>query len=156
MPIPAKLKNYLDKNKINYEEIKHKTVYTVHDKAETMKKKLKEIAKTLALKADKKYILVVLPADARLDLAKLKNLLGVKKLEIIKETVLSKVFKIKPGTHVPFGTYHKIPVFVDKALLKSRVVIASAGSYTDSVKIKTKDLLRTGGELLNSFSKKIK
>ena len=156
MPIPAKLKKFLEKNNIDYEELKHKTVFTVHDKAKTLKMKLKELAKTLALKADKKYLLVVLPADSMLDIAKLKKILGAKKLEIVKETVLSKVFKIKPGAQVPFGTYHKVPVFVDQALLKSKVIIASAGSYTESIKMKTKDLLKTGGEALTSFSKKIK
>jgi len=156
MPIPKKLKDYLNKNKIKHEILEHKTVYTVYDKAQTLKKKLGEIAKTLALKADKMYILVVVPASHRVDLAKLKKLLKVKKLEMVKETVLSKIFKVKPGTQVPFGNFHKIPVYIDRALLKSKVIIVSAGSYTESLKMKAKDLLKTGGELLINFSKKIK
>jgi len=156
MAIPKKLQNFFKKNKIKGEVLMHKKVYTVYDKAKTLGKKLQEIGKTIAMKADQKHILVVLPASHRIDLAKLKKLLKVKKLEIVKETVLSKIFKIKPGTHVPFGTYHNIPVFIDKALLKSKAIVVSAGSYTDSMKLSAKELIKSGGQSLVSFSKKIK
>lgn len=156
MAIPKKLQKYLDKNKIKHEILKHKTVFTVYDKAKTLGKKLGEIAKTLALKADKMHVLVVVPASHRVDLIKLKKILKVKKLEIAKEQALNKIFKMKPGTHVPFGTFHKIPVYIDKALLKNKLVIVSGGSYTESLKMKAKDLLNTGAKALVSFSKKIK
>ncbi len=156
MAIPKKLKTYLDKNKIKHEVLSHKTVYTVFDKAKTLERKLEGLAKTLALKADKSYLLVVVPASRRLDLAKLKKLLKVKKLEIVKETVLSKIFKVKPGNQVPFGTFHRVPVYIDRALLKNKAIIVGAGSYTDSLKLAARDLLKTGGETLISFSKKIK
>jgi Ala-tRNA(Pro) deacylase len=156
MAIPKKLQNYLDKNKIKHEILKHKKVFTVYDKAQTLGRKLGEIAKTLAVKADKIYALVVVPASHRVDLGKLKKILKVKKLEIAKEQALNKIFKMKPGTHVPFGTFHKIPVYIDKALLKNKLVIVSGGSYTESLKMKAKDLLNAGAQALTSFSKKIK
>ena len=79
MPVPKPLVKFLDKHGINYDVLEHKTVYTAYDLAQTLKKEVKDIAKTLALKADKQYILIVLPASHKADLAKLKKLLKVKK-----------------------------------------------------------------------------
>lgn len=153
MSISKKLQKILDEKKIKHEILKHKTVYTAFDLAQTLGKKLTEVAKTLALKVDKRYILIVLPASHRADLARLKKLLKVKKIEIIKETEMSKIFKVKPGAIVPFGSFHGVPVYIDKALLKSKVIIASAGTFSESIRLKTKDLLLAGVEKIDSFSK---
>jgi len=151
MPVPKPLIKFLDKHGINYDVLEHKTVYTAYDLAQTLKKELKEIAKTLALKADKQYILIVLPASHRADLAKLKKLLKVSKLEIIKEKKLSDVFKMKPGTVAPFAKFLNIPVFLDKSLLKNKLIIASAGSYSKKFQMKLKDFMETGAEVVGTF-----
>ncbi len=43
MPIAKKLLNHLEKNKIKYDVLEHKVVYTAYDLAQTTKKKLQEI-----------------------------------------------------------------------------------------------------------------
>lgn len=156
MAIPKKITNFLEKHSINYEILEHKTVYTAFDMAQTMKKKLSQIAKTLALKVDKKHILVVVPADRKVNFDKLKKLLKAKKIEIVKEIDMVKVFKTKKGNLLPFGTFHKVPVFIDKTLLKTRIIIVSGGSYTESLKLKAMDLLKHGGESVAAFSKEHK
>jgi len=153
MALPKKIEKFLEKYGIDYDILEHKTVYTAFDAAQTLKKKLSEIAKTLAMKADRKYALIVLPASHRADLAKLKKLLKVKKLEIIKETEMAKALKVKPGAITPFGKFHNIPVYLDKTLLKNKLIIASTGSFSESVLMKTKDLLETGAEAIGQFAK---
>lgn len=154
MAISKKLLNYLDKTKASYKTIKHKTVYTAYDLAQTLKAKLGEIAKTLVVKADKDYVLVVLPASHKLDLGKLKKVLRVKKIEIAKEKVMKIFFKVKPGAVVPFGILYNVPVFVDKALLKAKKIIASAGTHEDSVVMTAKNFLKAVGGVLGDFGKK--
>lgn len=135
--------------------VKHKTVYTAYDLAQTLKAKLGEIAKTLVVKADKFYVLVVLPASHKLDLGKLKKFLKAKKVEIAKEKVMSTVFKVKPGAITPFGELHKVPVYLDKALLKAKKIIASAGTYEDSVVMTVKNFLKAvKGTGIGDFGKK--
>jgi Ala-tRNA(Pro) deacylase len=142
MAIPKKVLNHLDKNKIKYDVLEHKTVYTAYDLAQTMKRKLQEIAKTVLIKADKSYYLVVVPAHYKLDFAKIKKLLKAKKVQIAKEGEMKTKFKVKPGAITPFGTIHKAGVVVDKALLKTRDVIFGAGSFTESIRMKAKDFLK--------------
>lgn len=156
MAIPKKLQNFLEKNKIKYKAIAHKTVYTAYDLAQTLKVKLQEIAKTLVIKTDKGYALVVLPASMMLDMAKLKKNLKAKKVEIVKEGIMKSIFKIKPGTVTPFGSLHKVQVVMDKNLAKAKEIIAGAGSYTDSIKIKIADFLKTEKPIQGIFGKKKK
>lgn len=154
MSIPKKIEKYLHQHKIDHKVVVHKTVYTAYDLAQTTKRKLSSIAKTIALKADQKYILVVLPATHRLDTVRLSKLLKVKKLRIVKEVELASVFKIKPGAIVPFATFHNVPIYVDKTLLKSRVVLVSGGSHTESLQLKAKTIIDSGAKALSGVSKK--
>lgn len=142
MPIPKKIKSYLDKQGVDYEEIAHKTVYTAYDVAQTLKKELKEIAKNLIIKADNTYALVIVPADKRLDLNKIKRALKVKKVSIPNEKVIVRVLKIKPGAVSSFGKLHKLEMLVDKAMLGTKKAIFSTGSVTDSVFLKVKDFIQ--------------
>ena len=153
MALSKKLEKYLKKHGIDYKLVKHKTVYTAFDLAKTTGKKLADIAKTVALKADKKYMLVVVPASHRLSIPHLQKLLKSKSISIVKEVSLSKVFKVKPGAIVPFASFHSVPVYIDKQLLKNKIVLVSGGSYTESLELKTKTLLERGAEALQSFSK---
>ena len=154
MPIPKKLLNYLDKNKIKYDILKHRTVYTAYDLAQTMKQKLQEIAKTLLVKVDKQYHLVVIPAHYKLDFGKLKKALKAKKVGIAKEKEMQTKFKVKPGAITPFGTMHKVGVFVDKTLLKTQKAIFGAGSFTESLRMKVKDFLKLEDAETGSVGKK--
>lgn len=143
MAIPKKIKQYLDDKGIDYEELVHKTVYTAYDAAQTLKKQLKEIAKTILVEADKTHVLVVLPADKKIDMDKLKKALGAKKISIPSEKVMIKVLKIQPGTLSSFGRFHNLEVVVDKAMLGAKKAVVSTGSFTDSVFMKVKDFVRS-------------
>lgn len=165
MSIPNKIKKYLDAHNIHFKEIEHKVVYTAHDAAATMKKKMEQIGKTLLLKTDKGYAVVVLPASHAVDLKKLKKILHAKKVEIAQEKVMKTLLDLKPGLLTPFRELHKLkkkgqeelPVYLDAALAKSKQIIIAAGTFTDSVEMSWKEFLKaTKGEKVNvSIRKKI-
>ncbi len=154
MAIAKKLVNHLGKNKIKYEILCHKIVYTAYDLAQTLKVKLNEIAKTLVVKADKNYVLVVVSANQMLDLGKLKKILKAKKIEIAKENVMQKMFKIKPGTITPFGSLYKLSIYCEKNLTKLKTAILGGGSYKDSVKMKISDFVKLEKPVIGVFGKK--
>ncbi len=157
MKIPAKVTNFLKKNKIKHDILEHKKVFTTYDLAQTLKKKLTEVAKTLVVKVDKGHVLLVLPASHQVDFKILKKVLGAKIVDIDRENVMVKLFKIKPGALSAFhGPLHKIPVYVDKAVMKAQKVVAQAGSFEQSLHIKTKDLLKVVEGTLAVFAKKKK
>lgn len=156
MPIPAKVKTYLAKAKIKNEVVEHKTVFTVYDLAQTLKIKMNEIVKTLLIKADSEYKLVLLPAHRRLNIDALKKLLGAKKVTIAKESDMVKEMKVKPGALTPFGKLHKLGVVVDRGLLKTEKALFGAGSFTESIRMKVKDYLKVEQPTVGNVSEAAK
>ncbi len=168
------LGNKLAQNKIKYEVIKHRTVYTAYDAAATMHLKLNQVAKSLLIKTNKPcqknkkpYALVVLAADRNLDFKKLARFLtesarvmnkknacedyqSVAKVEIPKEGVMKAQFKVKPGAMSAFGSLYKLPVFVDKSL-KGQAVF-TAGSFEESIKISVSDFIKIEQAVTGNFS----
>ena len=164
--IPKPLQKYLAKLDIKAEAVVHKTVFTAYDLAKTTALKLDDIAKTILLKVEPyyekdgkkfKYIIAALPASHQLDLAKLKKLLKVKKVSIPQEKVMAKLYKVKAGALTAFGKIHdETPVVVDKALLKSKKILARSGSFTASLFMKGKDFLKASEGKVMVFAKRSK
>jgi len=139
MKIPPKVTKFLVKNKIKYEIISHKTVYTAYDKAATLKVKLKIIGKTLVLKTNRGLVMVLIPGSKNLDKNKFKKAGKFKKADFISETVMKNKFKgFKIGAVPPFGALFKIPAFVDRGLQKEKNILVSSGIYESSIKISPK------------------
>jgi Ala-tRNA(Pro) deacylase len=163
MKIPGKIIKYLDSNRIKYQIIEHKTVFTAYDKAATLRIKPSVIGKTLVLKADSWLIMVLVAGNKNLDLAKIKKAVNdfhkkigekaVKKIDFISETIIKNKFKgIKLGAIPPFGEIWKLPLFADKGLLKEKNIFISSGVYEASFKVSPKVLEKTGA-ILGNFSK---
>ena len=157
------LEKLLNDTKTKYKTIEHKVVYTAHDTAQTTKKKLGEIAKVVLLKADmprlesgkagKDLVLIVLPAGKYVDLKGVKKALKAKKVSMAKEKDITKYLKTKIGLLHPFGNLYKIKTLLDKGISKSKKIIASAGSYTESVELAIKDFDKLVAPIKGSFSK---
>ena len=162
--LPQKVIDYLEKAGIDHEVLEHKTVYTAIDAANTLKRKMGEIAKSLIVKADQDYFLVLLPADHNLDFNKLKKEISkskgrdVKVVKIPGEKIVENALKVKAGTLTAFGNMHKVPVIIDKQLQKSKKAIFSAGSLNHSLEIAVNDFVNLENALLANFGikKKIK
>ncbi len=160
--LPAKLVKYLDKHGVKHEILEHRTVYTALDAAATMKKKLNEIAKSLLVKADKDYYLILLPADHNLDFKKLGKCIGMqtgKKVKVVKipgEKAMGSALKIRAGALSAFGGVHKLPVMIDKGLAKAKKVVFASGSFNHSVEMAVRDFVKMENAVLGSFGIKRK
>lgn len=152
--ISPKVLKMLKDYKVKYELVPHKTVFTAYDLAQTLKMKPKQIVKTLVLKMDKNYALVLLPGDLKLDIQKLKKLAKVKKIEIISEKIMEKVFKVKPGAITPFGCLYKVPVYLENQLARVPECLFQSGSFNESIKMKVKDFIKLENPIKGVFGKR--
>lgn len=154
MEIPQKIIKFLEKNKIKYQTIKHRTVYTAFDKSQTLKVPQKIIAKVLVLKMDGNLAIVLIAANKNLDLKSLKKVAKIKKIEFVSEKIIKNKFKgIKVGAIPPLGNLWQVPTFIDRSLTKEKEIIFSGGNYNFSIKVKTKDLAKISADLVfGSFS----
>lgn len=143
----------LEEAKVKYNILEHKVVYTAHDVSATTKKKLGEIAKVVLVRADKDFVLIVLPAGKYLDFSGIKKALKAKKISIASEKDIIKHLKTKVGLLHPFGSAYNIKTLLDKGIAKSKKLVASAGSYTHSVELTLKDFEKLTKPLKGVFAK---
>ena len=151
--LETKVTKLLDEAKVKYKTIEHRVVYTAHDAAQTTKKKLGEIAKVVLVKADKDFVLIVLPAHKYVDFTGIKKALKAKKVSMASEKDITKYLKTKVGLLHPFGSEYNMQTLLDKGLAKSKKMIASAGTYTHSVELGLKDFQKLVKPVLGGFSK---
>lgn len=162
--IPTKVIKYLEKAGIDHDILEHKTVYTAIDAAATMKKKLNEIAKSLLVKADRDYYLVLLPADNDIDFEKLKKAIGkkhqkeIKTIKIPGEKMVEGALRVKAGGVTAFGKMHKLAMVADKKFAKLKKAVFASGSNNHSIEMAIKDFFTLEEPLVDNISvkKKIK
>jgi len=155
MPIPKKIINFLEKNKVKYEAIQHRIVYTAFDKAATLKVPERIVGKTLVMKMDKKIGLALIPANKVLDKEKFKKMAKAKNVDFIKEAWMKKNLKgLKVGAIPPFGNLWRLLTFIDKSLLNQPKIIINGGDYNFSIKITPASLKKLIHDLvIGNFSK---
>jgi len=136
MPIAKKVINFLDRAGVKYEPVKHRTVYTAHDKAATLRANPKIIGKTLVLSLDKQLAVVLIPANRNLDKNKIKKAARAKKVDFVSERVIkNKIKGVKLGAIPPLGNLWKINTFVDSSLLRAPKIFVNAGDHEWSLKM---------------------
>ena len=69
-----------------------------------------------------------------------------------KEKDITTKLKTKVGLIAPFGSLYNLSVFLDNKLKKAKKLILSAGSYTESIQITTKDYLKLENPVTGNFS----
>ncbi|MFA5991599.1 MAG: YbaK/EbsC family protein [Candidatus Doudnabacteria bacterium] len=143
----------LDTANIKYKTLEHKVVFTAHDVSATTKKKLGEIAKVVLVKADKDFVLIVLPAGKYVDFNGIKKALKAKKVSMANEKDITKYLKTKVGLLHPFGSEYNIKTLLDKNLSRAKKMIASAGTYTHSIELSLKDFEKITQPIKGVFSK---
>ena len=142
MPL-AKLRDFLDKEKVKYVTISHSTAYTAQDIAASAHIPGKELAKTVMVKIDGRMAMVILPASYRVDFDLLRQASGATLVEMATEDEFKDLF---PGCNVgampPFGNLYGIPVFVAKSLAEDEEIAFNAGSHSELIKLRYEDFER--------------
>jgi len=164
MAIPKPVIAHLNKNKIKFEVVPHRTIYTAYDLAQTLGEKLENIAKTLLVKVElpkvtkqgTRYYVVAVPASYRVDLGGVKKYLKAVKAELANEKEMAKLGMIS-GAGTPFVSMYKdVGLIVDKSLEKAAKGLVRAESLTESLRMKIKDLIKLEGALVAKVGAKAK
>lgn len=162
--LPLALIKYLEANGVNPKILEHKTVYTAFDAANTLKRKLDEIVKSLLIKADNYYYVACLPASKNLDFKKIKQAIEkaagvkIKAVTIPSEKVMTGLLKLRGEGMSAFGSFHKLPVILDKNITNLKKAVFASGSFNHSVEMEVKDFLELEKAILANFgiNKKVK
>jgi Ala-tRNA(Pro) deacylase len=140
MSIPRRIRDYLDSQKAPYEWLPHPQAFTAQEVAHSLHVSGKRLAKTVVLDADGRLVMAVLPASHRLIMPELKAALEVRRLEMLPENELAKIFPdCDLGAIPPFGNLYGIEVWVDRTVEESGELVFTAGTHVDAVRMKYSD-----------------
>jgi Ala-tRNA(Pro) deacylase len=133
----------LANRQIGYELIPHRPTMTAGEEAAALGVPRAEVAKTLGLATSDGYLRAVLPASERLDVHKVRDVLGQgKTTRLATEAELADAYPMfELGAVPPFGGRLGDPVLVDRRLAERDTVVIEAGSHSESVRMKAQDLL---------------
>jgi len=139
MPV-EKLRDFLDGKGAKYVAISHSLAYTAQEVAASAHIHGKQLAKSVIVQLDKRFVMAVLPANYRVDPEKLKAAAGVKEVKIASEDEFVRLFPgCALGAMPPFGNLYDMDVWVDRSLTEDEEILFNAGSHTELVKLSYKD-----------------
>ncbi len=127
---------------VDYELIEHPRTETATAEANALGVSSDEVAKTIVLVTPAGHVRAVLPASERLDLARVRELLGDgKTVHLASEEELAKAYPMfELGAVPPIGGPDDA-VLVDRRTAERESVIVEAGTHRESLLMKTADLL---------------
>ena len=93
------------------------------------------VAKTLVLQDDGAYMIAAIPASQRLDLPKVRALLGAgRHLRLANEAEIGRDFpSLEVGAVPPFGPMVPAAEVIDRGLLAQSQILCAAGDHRHSV-----------------------
>ena len=139
MEIPKRLIDCLNENKVQYEVLHHTEAVTAQRIAEAEHIKGRHQAKVVMIKSGDQHLMMVLPADHRIDLEKVEKVIG-KPVSIEKEQDFKSLFPESViGAMPPFGNLYGLTTYVDKDLAEQDYIVFEAGTHTDAIKMSYRD-----------------
>ena len=152
MPIKT-LKEFLDKNNIEYITIRHSLAYNAQRIAATTHIPGKELAKTVMVKLDGRMAMAVLPASYLINLRLLKETTGAKKVEIANEMEFKHLFpECEVGAMPPFGNLYDMEVYVAESLAEDEEIAFNAGTHVELIRMAYADFERLVKPVVLRFS----
>lgn len=120
----------------------HEPVFTSEQAAAVRGVALCSGAKALVVKAGDNFVVLVVPADRKLDSKKARTSLGVKSIRFAtKEEVLEQT-GLQPGSIPPFGSLFTLTTYVDPALSVNESINFNAGDHAISIQMTHADFLK--------------
>ena len=141
MSIAKRVKDYLEQTGVSYSHCTHRLAYTAQEVAAVQHVPGKEMAKTIVLKADSEYVMVVLPAVMKINMKVLRDELPFAQVELATESEFAKLFPDSElGAMAPFGNLYGLPVY--RSLAEDTEIVFNAGTHVDTIRIKYADFSR--------------
>ena len=141
--ISLRLKKYLDQQQVPYEIHIHRTAYTAQQVAAEEHVPGRMMAKTIIVESDGQFLMVVLPAPRRVDIATVRQMLRQPQARLATEAEFASLFPdSETGAMPPFGNLYGLPVYVDEELSRDREIVFNAGTHRETIRMRFADFQR--------------
>ena len=136
---------------VEHRILHHDPVFTSEQAAAVRGTPLEGGAKALICHADNRTVLIVVPANLRLDTRAFKSVYGVKNLRMAAAEEVEAVGAVVGGVP-PFGKAMDLQTYADEGIAARTTLSFNAGSRTTSVVLAARDYLRIEQPIMGHFA----
>lgn len=130
--IAHRLREFLDRNGAYYGTLHHVADVRALQTAVDTNTPRWEFAKTVIARIDDRWAMVVVPADRRVDLQRLRRVLEAHQVRLATEDEMRKLFPdCELGAEPPFGNLYGMETYLDLALTRDERITFNAGTHED-------------------------
>jgi len=138
------IEDWLHQQHIDHAVIPHDETFTARAEARATAIPQEQTAKTVVLRDGDDFAMAVLPACERLDVHKLRDLLGRNEMRLASEAEIAQRFPaFEVGAVPPFGPDVPSLEVVDQRLMTFNRVLCSGGDHRHGLMLDTGELVRS-------------
>lgn len=139
---PQRLVDELERASIAYELVEHARTTTAAAEARVLGLGAHEVAQTVVLTTPEGFVRAALPASYRIDLGKLREILGAEDVELATEAILVGAYpEFELGAVPPLTGGDGDRVLMDRRLCENEWVVVEAGTHEQSLRLRMSDLV---------------
>jgi Ala-tRNA(Pro) deacylase len=145
----------LEARGVDYELLPHAHTESALAEAHALGVDPRDVAKTLVVSTSEGYVRAVVPATERLDLRKLRELLGASKKDVhlATERDLARDYaEFDLGAVPPIGGKRHDSVVIDRRLIERKELVLEAGNHDESIRMGREDLVKATGAQVADIS----
>ena len=138
-----RLVRYLDDQGIRYVSIRHSPAFTAAEVAESTHVAARSFAKTIIIKVEDGPEMLVLPANRRILIHELREMLETEHVKLASEREIRELFPdCELGAMPPVGPLYGLKVHVTESLTREREITFNAGTHTETITMAYADFER--------------
>ena len=149
-----RVESLLNQHGIAFQVLRHEPVYTSEEAARVRGTPLSSGAKALVCKGEAAFVMLVLPADRKLDSHAVRQAKGWRKLRFATREEVLELTGLAPGSIPPFGSLFSLPTLCDQRLGENEVINFNAGDHSISVSMRYVDYIQVEKPELGVFAEK--
>jgi prolyl-tRNA editing enzyme YbaK/EbsC (Cys-tRNA(Pro) deacylase) len=129
---------------VSFELLEHEVTMSASEEANATDWPTEQVAKTVVLHDGGLYAIAAIPGSDRLDLHKLRSMLGASRhLRLASEDEIARDFpSLEVGAIPPFGPMVPAVEVIDSALARQQRIVCPAGDHRHSVLIDPSEVIR--------------
>jgi Ala-tRNA(Pro) deacylase len=147
----------LEQRGVYFEELHHPEVFTAQAMAQTEHVSGHRVAKVVGVIADGQPLELILPASRRIDLDRLRLVLGTPKVRLASEDEITSCFTdCERGAIPALRHWGNLGVWMDASLMNAGDIIFQAGTHCDAIRMHFDDWFRMVQPRVATFTVPIK
>ena len=133
---------FLMEQRVEFEPVPHPPAFTANKRAKYLRVSGSYVAKAVLLYGSEGFLLAILPATHRIDVAQLGEALGGP-VRLATEREIVWIFRdCEWGVVPPFGTLYGLPSVLDDSLSPDALLVLEAHTHVQAVRLRCRDFER--------------